>query len=72
MSPRGAECTITEMNRIGLVLFDMTNRILGPYLTAIDSIIISVMCGAARWGKRHVVLGRPAPEDSSTEGVPKP
>jgi hypothetical protein len=36
---------ITEMNRICLLLSDMNNRILGPYLAAIPRIIISRMCG---------------------------
>jgi hypothetical protein len=34
---------MTEMDRIHLVLFEMNNRIFGPYLTAIDGILISVM-----------------------------
>jgi hypothetical protein len=35
--------TIAEMNRIRLVLLDMNNRIFGPYLAAIQRILISAM-----------------------------
>jgi hypothetical protein len=34
---------LTEMTRICLVLFEMNNRILGPYLAAIHEILISEM-----------------------------
>jgi hypothetical protein len=34
---------ITDTNRMRLVLFDMQNRTLGPYLAAIDRILIEVM-----------------------------
>jgi hypothetical protein len=34
---------ITEINSIDLVLFGMQNRALGPPLTAINRILISVM-----------------------------
>jgi hypothetical protein len=39
---------ITEMNRTCLVLYDMNNRIFGPYLAAIDRILISIMGDACR------------------------
>jgi hypothetical protein len=47
-----AQCTvsssITETNRTHLVLFGMQNRTLGPYLAAIDMIVISVMESAGQ------------------------
>jgi hypothetical protein len=39
---------ITEANRIHLVLSDIQNRTLHPYLAAINGILISVMLGRGR------------------------
>jgi hypothetical protein len=43
----------TEMNRVRLVLFDMNNRMDGPYLATIHRILISVMAGCSRATDDH-------------------
>jgi hypothetical protein len=43
---------IAEKNRIILVLFNINNRIFGPYLAAIHRILISVMVGELYAGGR--------------------
>jgi hypothetical protein len=45
---------MNEMNRICLVLFAMNNRIFGPYLAAIDRILISGMGNTHHWSEKDI------------------
>jgi hypothetical protein len=47
--------SITEMNRICLVLFDIKNRIFGPYLVDTDRILISVTVVLATPAQAHPI-----------------
>jgi hypothetical protein len=39
---------VTEMNRIRMVLYDINNSMFGPYLAAINRILISVVAATLR------------------------
>jgi hypothetical protein len=53
---RGWSAAIAEMNRIRLVVFDINNRMFGPYSARIDRIRISITCPMGhdrRWAPRR-------------------
>jgi hypothetical protein len=63
------------MNRMRMVLFDMANRMFGPYLATIHRILISAMgkqlqlCCMDRWGADRYVDTRQSPACKAQEAM---